>query len=202
MEHRSSVQLLLSFALFSFLYFRAHALPALGTYSAMRLGNRIPFDGENDADQSPGSLKADADILQNTLPENDKLYLDMSSSLGRNSRHADGLFTSGYSKLLGQLSARRYLESLIGKRVSNNALEDEMPVKRHSDSVFTDKYSRLRKQMAVKKYLNAMLKGKRSQEEINPANLRDDTDLSEPLFSENYDDVTVEDLLNHLPLNL
>lgn len=35
----------------------------------------------------------------------------------RPSRHADGLFTSGYSKLLGQLSARRYLESLIGKRV-------------------------------------------------------------------------------------
>ncbi|XP_078505096.1 VIP peptides [Lissotriton helveticus] len=202
MEHRSSVQLLLSFALFSFLYFRAHALPALGTYSAMRLGNRIPFDGDNEADQSPGSLKADADILQNTLPENDKLYLDMSRPIGRNSRHADGLFTSGYSKLLGQLSARKYLESLIGKRVSNNALEDQMPVKRHSDSVFTDKYSRLRKQMAVKKYLNAMLKGKRSQEEINPANLQDDTDLNEPPFSEYYDDVTVEDLLNHLPLNL
>lgn len=37
--------------------------------------------------------------------------------LCRDTRHADGLFTSGYSKLLGQLSARRYLESLIGKRV-------------------------------------------------------------------------------------
>uniref|UniRef100_A0A8B9JHE2 Glucagon / GIP / secretin / VIP family domain-containing protein n=1 Tax=Astyanax mexicanus TaxID=7994 RepID=A0A8B9JHE2_ASTMX len=32
------------------------------------------------------------------------------------SRHADGLFTSGYSKLLGQLSAKEYLESLLSKR--------------------------------------------------------------------------------------
>lgn len=35
----------------------------------------------------------------------------------RPSRHADGLFTSGYSKLLGQLSAKEYLESLLAKRV-------------------------------------------------------------------------------------
>ncbi|XP_069463624.1 VIP peptides [Ambystoma mexicanum] len=202
MERRSSIHFLLSFVLFSCLRFRAQALPALGTYSAMRLGNRIPFDGTNEPDQSQGTMKTDADILQNTLPENDKLYLDMSRAIGRNSRHADGLFTSGYSKLLGQLSARRYLESLIGKRVSNGALEDQMPVKRHSDAVFTDNYSRFRKQMAVKKYLNSVLTGKRSQEDLNTANLRDEADLSEPPFSENYDDVTVDDLLNHLPLNL
>nr|prf peptide PHI [Bos taurus] len=27
--------------------------------------------------------------------------------------HADGVFTSDYSRLLGQLSAKKYLESLI-----------------------------------------------------------------------------------------
>ncbi|KAK9411679.1 VIP [Crotalus adamanteus] len=79
-----------------------------------------------------------------------------------------------------------------------------MPVKRHSDAVFTDNYSRLRKQMAVKKYLDSVLTGKRSQEDLNPPNLRDEVELLEPAFSENYDDVTVDDmgLLNRLPLNL
>uniref|UniRef100_W5NEM7 Vasoactive intestinal peptide n=1 Tax=Lepisosteus oculatus TaxID=7918 RepID=W5NEM7_LEPOC len=120
----------------------------------------------------------------------------------RPTRHADGLFTSGYSKLLGQLSARRYLESLIGKRVSNDLMEEQMPVKRHSDALFTDNYSRFRKQMAVKKYLNSVLTGKRSQEDINSPNLQDEAAISEPSFSESYDDVTVDELLNHLPLTL
>ncbi|XP_043367150.1 VIP peptides isoform X1 [Dermochelys coriacea] len=203
MEHRSSSQLLLSFTLFSVLCSPALALPPLGTYSAMsRLGNRMPFDGASESDQAQGSLKPETDILQNALPENDKFYFDMSRAIDRNARHADGLFTSGYSKLLGQLSARRYLESLIGKRVSNNLMDEQMPVKRHSDAVFTDNYSRFRKQMAVKKYLNSVLTGKRSQEELNPTSLRHEAELLEPSFSETYDDVTVDELLNRLPLNL
>ncbi|XP_075780585.1 VIP peptides isoform X2 [Pelodiscus sinensis] len=202
MEHRSSSQLFLSFTLFSVLCLPALALPPLGTYSAMRLGNRMPFDGASEPDGAQGSLKPETDILQNTLPENDKFYFDISRAMDRNARHADGLFTSGYSKLLGQLSARRYLESLIGKRVSNNLMDEQMPVKRHSDAVFTDNYSRFRKQMAVKKYLNSVLTGKRSQEELNPTSLRDETELLEPSFSETYDDVAVDELLNHLPLSL
>ncbi|XP_043367153.1 VIP peptides isoform X5 [Dermochelys coriacea] len=166
------------------------------------LGNRMPFDGASESDQAQGSLKPETDILQNALPENDKFYFDMSRAIDRNARHADGLFTSGYSKLLGQLSARRYLESLIGKRVSNNLMDEQMPVKRHSDAVFTDNYSRFRKQMAVKKYLNSVLTGKRSQEELNPTSLRHEAELLEPSFSETYDDVTVDELLNRLPLNL
>uniref|UniRef100_A0AAY5K925 Glucagon / GIP / secretin / VIP family domain-containing protein n=1 Tax=Esox lucius TaxID=8010 RepID=A0AAY5K925_ESOLU len=111
-------------------------------------------------------------------------------------RHADGLFTSGYSKLLGQLSARRYLESLIGKRVSDDMMEDQVPVKRHSDAIFTDNYSRFRKQMAVKKYLNSVLTGKRSQEDLPmPEESR-----NEPPFQESYDDVNVDHLLNNLQL--
>ncbi|KAM8945510.1 VIP peptides [Pelodytes ibericus] len=202
MEHRNTFHFLVSFTLFSVFYFRALAIPPLGTYSNNRLGNRLPFEGEEETDQSQGSLKPESDMLQNTLPDNDKFFLDMSRVVGRTSRHADGLFTSGYSKLLGQLSARKYLESLIGKRVSNNVVEDQLPVKRHSDAVFTDNYSRFRKQMAVKKYLNSVLTGKRSQEDINPASLREDADLSQPPFSENYDDATIDELLNHLPLNL
>ncbi|XP_015265060.1 PREDICTED: VIP peptides [Gekko japonicus] len=198
MDHRSGSQLPLSFILLCILCSRALALPPLESYSAMRLGNRIPFDGASESDQAP--LKLEADILH-TLTDNDKFYYDVPRAMDRNKRHADGLFTSGYSKLLGQLSARRYLESLIGKRIGNNSpVEEEMPVKRHSDAVFTDNYSRLRKLMAAQKYLNSILTGKRGQEELNNANLPDETELLEPVFSENYDGVTVDDLLNHFEL--
>uniref|UniRef100_A0A7N6C378 Glucagon / GIP / secretin / VIP family domain-containing protein n=1 Tax=Anabas testudineus TaxID=64144 RepID=A0A7N6C378_ANATE len=115
----------------------------------------------------------------------------------RPTRHADGLFTSGYSKLLGQLSARRYLESLIGKRVSDELMEE--PVKRHSDAIFTDNYSRFRKQMAVKKYLNSVLTGKRSLEDpgtSDPEEPRDEPNT----FQENYDDINVDHLLNNFQL--
>uniref|UniRef100_A0A8C6UHD1 Vasoactive intestinal peptide n=1 Tax=Neogobius melanostomus TaxID=47308 RepID=A0A8C6UHD1_9GOBI len=113
----------------------------------------------------------------------------------RTTRHADGLFTSGYSKLLGQLSARRYLESLIGKRVSDELLEE--PVKRHTDAIFTDNYSRFRKQMAVKKYLNSVLTGKRSLED--PISSDSDESRGEPTtFQESYDDLNVDHFINNL----
>uniref|UniRef100_H3CPS2 Vasoactive intestinal peptide n=1 Tax=Tetraodon nigroviridis TaxID=99883 RepID=H3CPS2_TETNG len=115
----------------------------------------------------------------------------------RPKRHADGLFTSGYSKLLGQLSARRYLESLIGKRVSDELMEE--PVKRHSDAIFTDNYSRFRKQMAVKKYLNSVLTGKRSLEDPGTNDLEESRE--EPsTFQDSYNDVDVDHLLNNFQL--
>uniref|UniRef100_A0A8C0FMH5 Vasoactive intestinal peptide n=2 Tax=Strigidae TaxID=30459 RepID=A0A8C0FMH5_BUBBB len=159
-----------------------------------RLGNRMPFGGASESDHAHGSLKTESDILQNTLPENEKFYFDLSRIIDRNARHADGIFTSVYSHLLAKLAVKRYLHSLIRKRVSSQ----DSPVKRHSDAVFTDNYSRFRKQMAVKKYLNSVLTGKRSQEELNPAKLRDEAELLEPSFSENYD--SVDELLSHLPL--
>ncbi|XP_030636111.1 adenylate cyclase activating polypeptide 1a isoform X1 [Chanos chanos] len=81
----------------------------------------------------------------------------------RTERHADGIFNKAYRKALGQLSARKYLHSLMAKRVGGGSTmeDDSEPLsKRHSDGVFTDSYSRYRKQMAVKKYLAAVL-GKR-----------------------------------------
>ncbi|TRY59025.1 hypothetical protein DNTS_012409 [Danionella cerebrum] len=75
-------------------------------------------------------------------------------------RHADGMFNKAYRKALGQLSARKYLHTLMAKRVgAGNTLEEdgEPLAKRHSDGVFTDGYSRFRKQMAVKKYLATVL---------------------------------------------
>uniref|UniRef100_A0A8C0BB45 Vasoactive intestinal peptide n=1 Tax=Buteo japonicus TaxID=224669 RepID=A0A8C0BB45_9AVES len=128
---------------------RTIAYPSFGT-----LGNRMPFDGASEPDHAHGSLKSESGILQNTLPENEKFYFDLSRIIDR---HADGIFTSVYSHLLAKLAVKRYLHSLIRKRVSSQ----ESPVKRHSDAVFTDNYSRFRKQMAVKKYLNSVLTGKR-----------------------------------------
>ncbi|XP_068603956.1 adenylate cyclase activating polypeptide 1a isoform X1 [Brachionichthys hirsutus] len=86
----------------------------------------------------------------------------------RTERHADGMFNKAYRKALGQLSARKYLHSLMAKRVGmGQTLEDssELLSKRHSDGIFTDSYSRYRKQMAVKKYLAAVL-GKRYRQRI------------------------------------
>ncbi|XP_036270326.1 VIP peptides [Pipistrellus kuhlii] len=158
MESRRTPQLILLLLLSSTLFSQTLAWPLFGAPSALRLGDRISYEGEDEPDQA--SLKVDTDILQNALAENGTPYYDAS----RNTRHADGVFTSDYSKLLGQLSAKKYLESLVGKRFGNDISEGQGPIKRHSDAVFTDNYTRLRKQMAVKKYLNSILNGKRSTE--------------------------------------
>ncbi|XP_075409998.1 VIP peptides isoform X2 [Tenrec ecaudatus] len=155
METRRNPQLLMLLTLCSVLFSHTLAWPLFAAPPSLRLGDRIPFEGENDQ----VLLKADTGILHDALAENEAPYYDAA----RNARHADGVFTSDYSRLLGQLSAKKYLESLIGKRVSNIS-EDKAPIKRHSDAIFTDNYTRLRKQMAVKKYLNSILNGKRSNE--------------------------------------
>ncbi|TRY88458.1 hypothetical protein DNTS_018883, partial [Danionella cerebrum] len=127
---------------------RTLALPAIAAYPDIR----------------PGALNEEASDEWTRDPslqdlEAYKLLYELSNTVERPSRHADGLFTSGYSKLLSQMSAKEYLESLLAKRVSEDL--EEMPMKRHSDAVFTDNYSRYRKQMAAKKYLNSVLAGKR-----------------------------------------
>ncbi|XP_006874421.1 PREDICTED: VIP peptides [Chrysochloris asiatica] len=156
METTTKPQLLVFLTLCGILFSHTLAWPLFGALpSPSRLGDIISSEGESDPDQV--SVKADTDLLQNVLAENDTPYYDVY----RNTRHADGVFTSDYSRLLGQLSAKKYLESLIGKRVSNDISEDNAPIKRHSDAVFTNNYTRLRKQMAAKKYLNSILNGKR-----------------------------------------
>ncbi|XP_015209826.1 adenylate cyclase activating polypeptide 1b isoform X1 [Lepisosteus oculatus] len=116
-------------------------------------GNSLPdlaFDSDQIAIRSPPSVIDDVYTLYYP-PEK------------RTERHADGIFNKAYRKVLGQLSARKYLHSLMAKRVGggSNMEDDSEPLsKRHSDGIFTDSYSRYRKQMAVKKYLAAVL-GKR-----------------------------------------
>nr|XP_012300487.1 pituitary adenylate cyclase-activating polypeptide isoform X1 [Aotus nancymaae]XP_012300488.1 pituitary adenylate cyclase-activating polypeptide isoform X1 [Aotus nancymaae] len=82
---------------------------------------------------------------------------------------AHGILNKAYRKVLDQLSARKYLQSLVAKGVGESlggAEDDAEPLsKRHSDGIFTDSYSRYRKQMAVKKYLAAVL-GKRYKQRV------------------------------------
>ncbi|XP_005390628.1 PREDICTED: VIP peptides [Chinchilla lanigera] len=162
MEARSKPQLLAVVMLLSVLFSQAMTWPLFGPLSALGMDDRVPYEGANESDQV--SLNTDSDILQSALAENGTPYSDVS----RNSRHVDSLFTNDFTRLLRQLSAKKYLESVIGKRLSRSISAYPALVKRHTDAVFTDNYTRLRKQMAVKKYLNSMRHGKRSIEGDSP----------------------------------
>uniref|UniRef100_A0A3P8ZA32 Somatoliberin n=1 Tax=Esox lucius TaxID=8010 RepID=A0A3P8ZA32_ESOLU len=50
----------------------------------------------------------------------------------RSGRHADAIFTNSYRKVLGQVSARKFLQSIMGKQLHYN-------VKRKSD-IYKDTY--------------------------------------------------------------
>ncbi|KAM9501318.1 adenylate cyclase activating polypeptide 1a isoform 1-T1 [Clarias gariepinus] len=97
--------------------------------------------------------------LRSSPSETDDVYEIYSPSEKRMERHADGMFNKAYRQKLGQLSARKYLATLMAKRVGGGSAMEEADAlaKRHSDGVFTDSYSRYRKQMAVRKYLAAVL---------------------------------------------
>ncbi|NXM65879.1 PACA protein, partial [Serilophus lunatus] len=134
--------------------------PAAGLqYPALRLEDEV-YDEEGNT-------------LQDFAYDHEPLAGSRASSLTRGlfplPRHADGIFSKAYRKLLGQLSARKYLHSLMAKRVggASGGLGDEAEplTKRHIDGIFTDSYSRYRKQMAVKKYLAAVL-GKRYKQRV------------------------------------
>ncbi|XP_034538349.1 somatoliberin isoform X1 [Notolabrus celidotus] len=47
----------------------------------------------------------------------------------RSGRHADAIFTNSYRKVLGQISARKFLQTIMGKRLGD---ESESYVKRQS----------------------------------------------------------------------
>ncbi|KAI4555182.1 hypothetical protein MJT46_015568 [Ovis ammon polii x Ovis aries] len=108
------------------------------------------YDSEPPGVGSPASALRDAYALYYPAEERDV---------------AHGILDKAYRKVLDQLSARRYLQTLmangLGGTPGGGADDDSEPLsKRHSDGIFTDSYSRYRKQMAVKKYLAAVL-GKR-----------------------------------------
>uniref|UniRef100_A0A3Q3QJJ0 Somatoliberin n=1 Tax=Monopterus albus TaxID=43700 RepID=A0A3Q3QJJ0_MONAL len=70
------------------------------------------------------SIKNPAEQLQEDMsPPREKAEL-------RSGRHADAVFTNGYRKVLGQISARKFLQTIMGKRLGD---EMESYLKRQSD---------------------------------------------------------------------
>ncbi|XP_062843085.1 somatoliberin [Trichomycterus rosablanca] len=56
----------------------------------------------------------------------------------RTGRHADAVFTNSYRKVLGQISARKFLQTIRGKRLRRRP-ESEQYVKRQAD-IFEDTF--------------------------------------------------------------
>ncbi|KAK2914622.1 hypothetical protein Q8A73_005216 [Channa argus] len=69
------------------------------------------------------SLKNPAEQLQDTSPP-------WKQAESRSGRHADAIFTNSYRKVLGQISARKFLQTIMGKRLGD---ESESYMKRRSD---------------------------------------------------------------------
>ncbi|XP_051868957.1 VIP peptides-like [Pristis pectinata] len=111
------------FALLSVLCSRGSAFPALGSYSDLRLGDAVGFDEQGKTDRSHLPLKTDDDIDQSPLFDSENLYR-RSETFPRVTRHSDGLFTSEYSKALGKIAARKYLESLRGHGSNPDTVSD------------------------------------------------------------------------------
>ncbi|XP_007230398.1 adenylate cyclase activating polypeptide 1a isoform X1 [Astyanax mexicanus] len=167
-------------------------------YPSVRLENAGYEEGDSVAD-----LAFDSDQIALSGPSTgEDAYTIYYPSEQRTERHADGMFNKAYRNALAQLSARKYLHSLMAKRVGGgSAMEDgtEPLSKRHSDGVFTDSYSRYRKQMAVKKYLAAVL-GK-SSEDLDLHQFLQDIDFGALPDGDDYEEL-LRNLLGQFNLDL
>ncbi|KAK7944571.1 hypothetical protein WMY93_000299 [Mugilogobius chulae] len=125
---------------------------------------------DNDAFDEDGNTLPDMgfDTDQIAIRSPDESYTLYYPPEKRSERHAEEELDRALRDILGQLTARHYLHSLMTIRAGeDNSVEDESePLsKRHSDGIFTDSYSRYRKQMAVQKYLAAVL-GRRYRQRV------------------------------------
>ncbi|XP_062445230.1 somatoliberin isoform X2 [Rhea pennata] len=84
----------------------------------------------------------------------------------RMQRHADAIFTDNYRKFLGQISARKFLQTIIGKRLGSGSSPGdgvhEFLTRRQSDSILMD--SRYHQQMVLRDFLGAILQNQRPQD--------------------------------------
>ncbi|XP_071429107.1 somatoliberin [Pithys albifrons albifrons] len=85
----------------------------------------------------------------------------------RMQRHADAIFTDNYRKFLGQISARKFLQTIIGKRLGSSGSRpgegvQEFLTRRQTDSILMD--SRYHQQMVLRDFLGAILQNQRPQD--------------------------------------
>ncbi|XP_062319937.1 somatoliberin isoform X2 [Osmerus eperlanus] len=55
--------------------------------------------------------------IENQIPEEQEDNTPLTKSEIRSERHADAIFTNSYRKVLGQISARKFLQTIMGKRL-------------------------------------------------------------------------------------
>ncbi|PKU34468.1 somatoliberin [Limosa lapponica baueri] len=130
----------------------------------------------------PGAGKAVNFQLQHSSPlqshnplaeEQDEEGLLPDPTEKRMQRHADAIFTDNYRKFLGQISARKFLQTIIGKRLGSSESSPgegvhEFLTRRQSDSILMD--SRYHQQMVLRDFLGAILQNQRPQD-INSSRL-------------------------------
>ncbi|KAM7150202.1 somatoliberin [Macrochelys suwanniensis] len=93
----------------------------------------------------------------------------------RMQRHADAIFTDHYRKVLGQISARKFLQTIIGKRLGERSPgegEHDFLTRRQSESILMD--SRYHQQMVLRNFLGAILQNQRPQD-VNSDHVEDFT---------------------------
>ncbi|XP_036386158.1 somatoliberin [Megalops cyprinoides] len=90
-------------------------------YPALRFGQRASSILVSSSMEDPSQL----------LPTADMSHHHRKDTEHRSGRHADAIFTNSYRKVLGQISARKFLQTIMGKRLGME--EAEQYVKRQSD---------------------------------------------------------------------
>ncbi|XP_068919596.1 somatoliberin [Petaurus breviceps papuanus] len=86
----------------------------------------------------------------------------MDSAGKRMQRHADAIFSNSYRKVLGQISARKLLQNIMGKRLRQGNREEEgheVLSRRQLDNILMD--SCYHKQMLLQDFLADMLQNQR-----------------------------------------
>ncbi|KFQ17247.1 Glucagon family neuropeptides, partial [Merops nubicus] len=87
-------------------------------------------------------------------------------------RHADAIFTDNYRKFLGQVSARKFLQTIIGKRLGSSESSPEgvpgVLTRRQSGSILLD--SGYHQHLVLRDFLGALLQNQRPQD-INSSRL-------------------------------
>ncbi|KAK1157722.1 somatoliberin [Acipenser oxyrinchus oxyrinchus] len=54
----------------------------------------------------------------------------------RTARHADAIFTNSYRKVLGQISARKFLQTIMGKRLGDESAEESSQVSKRQARLY------------------------------------------------------------------
>ncbi|KAM8798172.1 somatoliberin [Eudromia elegans] len=102
-----------------------------------------------------------------SVEDQDKEGLPTDPVEERMQRHADAIFTDNYRKFLGQISARKFLQTIIGKRLGSGESSPgegvhELLTRRQSDSILMD--SRYHRRMVLRDFLGAILQNQRPQD--------------------------------------